>query len=109
MSIGQWQKLALGRTLYRNAELYIFDEPNASLDLKTETEILKTIHNETSTKITLIIMHRFNYMVKYANNIVVLKDGEIAENGTHDQLIAKNGMYFDLFCMYQAINDNDSR
>ena len=48
-------------------------------------------------------------MVKYANNIVVLKDGEIAENGTHDQLIAKNGMYFDLFCMYQAINDNDSR
>ena len=60
MSIGQWQKMALGRTLYRDADIYIFDEPNASLDLLTESEILKTIRQETKGKITFIIMHRFN-------------------------------------------------
>ena len=51
MSIGQWQKMTLGRTLYRDADVYIFDEPNASLDLFTEFEILKTIRQETKEKI----------------------------------------------------------
>lgn len=110
MSIGQWQKLALGRALYRDAEIYIFDEPNASLDLKTESAILKTIQSETQNKITIIIMHRFNYMVRYADKIIVLNDGEIAEAGIHEQLIAKNGLYHKLFCMHKEINDpnNDS-
>jgi ABC-type multidrug transport system fused ATPase/permease subunit len=108
MSIGQWQKLALGRALYRDADVYIFDEPNASLDLKTESSILQTIHNETLNKITLIIMHRFNYLVKYANKIVVLKDGSIVEMGTHDQLIKGNGIYYELFCMHKKVDESES-
>ena len=53
MSIGQWQKLSLGRALYREAELYIFDEPNASLDLRTESAILDTIKSETKKRFPL--------------------------------------------------------
>ena len=76
MSIGQWQKMTLGRTLYRDADVYIFDEPNASLDLLTESEILKTIRQETKEKITFIIIHRFNTMVVHANNITVLENSK---------------------------------
>ena len=106
MSIGQWQKLALGRTLYREADIYVFDEPNASLDLKTESAILKTIHDETNNKIAFIIMHRFNYMVEVADQIVVLNNGIIAECGSHEQLIDENGLYYDLFQMYKELNES---
>lgn len=109
MSIGQWQKLALGRALYRDADIYIFDEPNASFDLRTESSILQTIHSETHNKITIIIMHRFNFLVRYANRIIVLKDGSIAEMGTHDQLIEENGLYYELFCMNRKVNEADTK
>ena len=105
MSIGQWQKMALGRTLYRDADIYIFDEPNASLDLLTESEILKTIRQETKEKITFIIIHRFNTMVVHANNITVLENGKIAESGTHSQLINKQGIYATLFNQYHNIDE----
>lgn len=107
MSIGQWQKLSLGRALYREAELYIFDEPNASLDLRTESAILDTIKSETKKKISIIIMHRFNYMVRCADKIVVLKNGEITEMGTHEQLVEKKGLYNDLYYMHLEINSKD--
>lgn len=106
MSIGQWQKLALGRALYRDADIYIFDEPNASLDLKTESVILETIHNETQNKIAIIIMHRFNYLVRQANKIIVLKEGLITEMGTHNQLIKENDIYHELFCMHGKVNES---
>lgn len=108
MSIGQWQKLALGRTLYRDADIYIFDEPNASLDLKTESTILQTIQKETNGKISILIMHRFNYLVRHANRIIVLKEGSIAEMGTHEQLVENNGVYYELFCMYKKLNESES-
>ena len=107
LSIGQWQKLALARALYRNADLYIFDEPNASLDLRTESAILDTIKSETKKKISIIIMHRFNYMVRCADKIVVLKNGEITEMGTHEQLVEKKGLYNDLYYMHLEINSKD--
>ena len=106
MSIGQWQKLALGRTLYREADIYVFDEPNASLDLKTESAILKTIHDETNNKIAFIIMHRFNYMVEVADQIVVLNNGIIAECGSHEQVLDVSGLYYDLFLLYKELNES---
>ena len=105
LSIGQWQKLALARALYRNADLYIFDEPNASLDLVTESEVLKTIRSETESKITFIIMHRFNNMTLHANKIIVLKGGRIVEYGNHTQLIRQQGIYKSLFNKYYGIED----
>lgn len=99
--------MSLGRALYREAELYIFDEPNASLDLRTESAILDTIKSETKKKISIIIMHRFNYMVRCADKIVVLKNGEITEMGTHEQLVEKKGLYNDLYYMHLEINSKD--
>ena len=51
-------------------------------------------------------MHRFNYMVKRADKIFVFKDGEIAELGTHDQLLEKKGVYYELFCAHKEINES---
>ena len=69
--------------------------------------ILDTIKSETKKKISIIIMHRFNYMVRCADKIVVLKNGEITEMGTHEQLIKKKGLYNDLYYMHLEINSKD--
>lgn len=103
ISVGQWQKLALARSLYRNADVYIFDEPNASLDLITEGIVLNTIYRESKDKITLLIMHRFNYIVELADSIVVLDSGEITEKGTHAELLRKGGIYHQLYSMQSQI------
>lgn len=64
ISIGQWQKLALGRTLFKPAEVYIFDEPNASLDIASEQAVLNMIWEEMRDKIAILIIHRFNCMLE---------------------------------------------
>ena len=80
--------------------------------------ILDTIKSETKKKISIIIMHRFNYMVRCADKIVVLKNGEITEMGTHEQLVEKKGLYNDgdnsnvllnndLYYMHLEINSKD--
>ena len=84
ISIGQWQKLSLARTIIKDADLYIFDEPNSSLDLISEDTILNTIISETKNKIGIMIMHRFNQVISNATKIIVLKDGCIDDIGTHN-------------------------
>lgn len=97
ISIGQWQKLALARTIIKDAHLFIFDEPNSALDLVSENAVLQSIYEETSNKIALIIMHRFNHVLLKSNNIVVLKDGAIEEMGTHNELLNNKGTYQELY------------
>lgn len=97
ISIGQWQKLALARTIIKEADLYIFDEPNSSLDLVSENMILKSILSEIDKKIGIIIMHRFNNIVSKSTKIVVLKDGCIEEIGTHDELLKNKNIYYELY------------
>lgn len=99
ISVGQWQKLALGRSLYKNADVYIFDEPNASLDLNTERVVWNTIYNEMKAKITIMIIHRFNKMVMQTDRIIVLHKGKIIESGTHFELLKKKGEYSKLYYM----------
>lgn len=99
ISIGQWQKLALARTIMKDADLYIFDEPNASLDLVSEISVLNSIYTETNKKIRIIIMHRFNNMVTKANKIVVLNNGHIEEIGNHYELLENNGIYQELYSL----------
>ena len=65
ISVGEWQKLALGRTLIKPADMYIFDEPNASLDVISEQSVLNTIYDERQDKMTILIVHRFNCMLLY--------------------------------------------
>lgn len=104
LSIGQWQKLALARTLIKNAGLYIFDEPNAALDLVSENAVLKSIYNETRGKISLIIMHRFNGLVKKADKIVVLENGRVQEEGVHEELLEEGGIYAELYSIQNEID-----
>jgi ATP-binding cassette subfamily B protein len=103
LSIGQWQKLALGRAMMREAPLVlILDEPTASLDAPTEHALFERFAGAakdvaaTAGGITLLISHRFS-TVRMADLIVVLADGAIAEQGSHNQLMATNGLYAELY------------
>lgn len=104
ISIGQWQKLALGRCLFSNADVLIFDEPNASLDLSSEKEILAALQEKSEEHISIFIMHRFNPVVLHANKIIVLEKGSIVENGNHQELIEGRGRYYDLYTIYSEFN-----
>lgn len=104
ISIGQWQKLALARTMMKEVDLYIFDEPNSSLDLISENMILKSILLEVENKIGIIIMHRFNNIVKKSTKIVVLKDGCVEEIGTHSELIKNKNIYYELYSIQNNLD-----
>lgn len=98
LSTGQWQKIALARMFYRNAPVLILDEPTASIDANAEYRIFKRIFETFKGKTLIIISHRFS-TVRNAQKIYVIHEGEIVEEGSHDELIKKNGRYkkaFDL-------------
>ena len=100
LSIGQWQRLAIGRALIREAGLYIFDEPNSALDLIAEKKIWDTIYVQTKSEIALCIMHRFNNIVTKANKILVMDKGQIVELGRHKELLSTKGLYYKLYTAY---------
>ena len=96
LSIGQWQKLAIARGLFRVSELILLDEPTSALDPLVETEILAGFIQAAENKTALIISHRVG-LCKLADRIIVMKNGEIAETGTHDDLIKASGEYARLY------------
>lgn len=97
LSIGQWQKLALARAIIGESEMYIFDEPNSSLDLISEKTVLDTIYKEVNNKIGIMIAHRFNNVILKSDKIIVLSEGKIVETGTHRSLLKNNGIYNKLY------------
>lgn len=99
LSVGQWQRIALARSLLRDGSVYIFDEPNASIDVKSEKIVLESIFNKSSESIEIMVSHRFYRFVKKADEIIVLKDGEIAGKGGHDYLIKYNDIYKELYLL----------
>ena len=98
LSLGEWQKVALARAFMRDADLLILDEPTASLDARTEYEIFQQFAELTHDRTAVLISHRFS-TVRMANRIVVLDDGRIIEDGTHQQLLGQGGVYATLFNM----------
>jgi ATP-binding cassette subfamily B protein len=98
LSIGQWQRVALGRVFFRDAPLVIMDEPTASLDARSEHELFKTMRGLFRDRAVLLISHRFS-SVRMADRIYVLRDGAIVESGAHDELIANDGLYAELFSL----------
>ena len=96
LSIGQWQKISVARAFFRNSDIIILDEPTASLDAMAEQEIFSQFESLSKGKTTIFVSHRLS-SATMASKIVVLEYGEIVEEGTHKQLIEKNGKYAELF------------
>jgi ATP-binding cassette, subfamily B, bacterial len=101
LSGGEWQKIALARAYMRDAQLLILDEPSAALDARSEAEVFTRFADLTEGKMALIISHRFS-TVRMADRILVLKNGAISEQGTHDQLMAGGGHYASMFDLQAA-------
>jgi len=101
LSGGEWQKIAIARAYLRDAQLLILDEPTAALDARSEHEVFQRFSELTEGKMSLLISHRFS-TVKMSNRILVLKDGEIAEQGQHDQLLRMGGHYAGMFELQAA-------
>ncbi|MBZ9715014.1 ABC transporter ATP-binding protein [Deinococcus multiflagellatus] len=96
LSGGQWQRLALARLYFRDASVLVFDEPTAALDARAEFETIEALREETRERITLLISHRFS-TVRLADVILVLAGGEVAETGSHRELMARGGRYAALY------------
>jgi len=96
LSGGQWQKLALARAFFKNAPMLILDEPTSAIDAKAEYEIFQHVQELQKDKTVIIISHRFS-TVRNADKIFVLDEGKIIEEGNHETLMKKKGLYAELF------------
>ncbi len=101
LSGGEWQKVALGRAYLREAQVLILDEPTAALDARAEYEVFLRFAELTKGKMAVLISHRFS-TVRMADRILVLKDGELVEQGTHAELVGRGGLYAELFGLQAA-------
>jgi ABC-type multidrug transport system fused ATPase/permease subunit len=100
LSGGQRQRIAIARAILANPRILILDEATSSLDTESEALIQKSLAALTEGRTTFVIAHRLS-TIRKANQILVIENGRIAEQGTHDELIASEGRYFNLFT-YQA-------
>ena len=96
LSGGQWQKLAIARSVYRNRALLVLDEPTSNLDPLMETEIFQHYLTMANDKTVIYVTHRIS-MAALAQRIIVIKDGEIIQDGSHDDLIKNEGEYKRLY------------
>jgi len=96
LSGGEWQKVALARAFMRDAPILVLDEPTSSLDAQAEYEIFTKFRLLTEGKTAVFISHRFS-TVRLADRIFVIEQGVVKESGSHDELIALNGRYAELF------------
>ena len=101
LSGGEWQKIALARAYLRDAQLLVLDEPTAALDARSEFEVFRRFADLTAGKTALFISHRFS-TVRMADRIVVLENGRVIEDGSHELLTRLGGRYAEMFEMQAA-------
>ena len=98
LSGGEWQKIALARAYMRDAQVLILDEPTASLDARAEYEVFSKFAGLMLGRMAVIISHRFS-TVRMADRLVVLDEGRVVEEGSHDELLERGGLYSELFSL----------
>jgi ATP-binding cassette subfamily B protein len=101
LSGGEWQKIAIARAYMREAEVLILDEPTAALDARAEFEVFQRFKELSKGKTAVLISHRFS-SVRMADRILVLADGKVEAQGTHEELVAQAGRYTELFELQAA-------
>ncbi len=101
LSGGEWQKVALARAYLRDSDMLILDEPTAALDARAEYEVFQRFAELTVGRMAVLISHRFS-TVRMADRILVLKNGELLQQGTHGELLAMGGLYSELFQLQAA-------
>jgi ATP-binding cassette subfamily B protein len=101
LSGGEWQKVALARAYMKEAQLLILDEPTSALDARAEYQVFQRFAELTKGKTAVLISHRFS-TVRMANRILVLDKGQLLEIGSHEELLALNGRYAELFHLQAA-------
>jgi len=104
LSGGQWQKLAIARSLTRESSILILDEPTSSLDPISEQEIFQFISDITKERTLFFITHKFS-TAKIADRIIVLDKGELIEDGTHEELLRADGLYKKMHDSYFCVQD----
>ena len=92
LSVGQWQKIAIARGFFREADIYILDEPSASLDAQSEDEVFHMFETLYDGKGAVLISHRLSN-IHMCDLIIVIKNGHLVEKGSHEELIKANGVY----------------
>ena len=101
LSGGEWQKIALARAYIRDAQVLILDDPTAALDARAEYEVFLRFSELVAGRMAVLISHRFS-TVRMADRIIVLRHGKVEEQGSHEELLAKHGLYEELFAMQAA-------
>jgi ATP-binding cassette subfamily B protein len=101
LSGGEWQRLALARIMYRDADIWILDEPTSSLDPEAEAAIFAELKENLRGRIGIVISHRFS-TVRIADRIAVIADGRVTELGSHAELLGRGGRYAELFELQAA-------
>lgn len=104
LSGGQRQRLAIARALLHNTPIYIFDESTSNIDLESEEDIMTVIYKLAKEKTVIMIFHRLANAIN-SNNIFVINNGTIVENGTHTKLIEQSGYYAELFNKQQNLEN----
>lgn len=100
LSGGEKQRVAIARVFLKDPPILVFDEATSSLDSNSERIILKSMQDVAHKRTTLVIAHRLSTIID-ANRILVIQDGRIREQGTHDALLAERGLYADLWKIQQ--------
>ncbi|MBK0295443.1 ABC transporter ATP-binding protein [Bacillus sp. S34] len=108
LSGGEWQKIAITRTIFKDSSVYILDEPSAALDPYAEKEIFSKFHELIQNKIGIYISHRFT-TVKQATKILVFDKGSIVEEGTHDYLMSLEGRYYQIYHLQASAYKSNER
>jgi ATP-binding cassette subfamily B multidrug efflux pump len=97
LSGGQKQRISIARALVKKSRILILDDATSALDMETEYELLSNLNELHKQATTFIIAHRIS-AVKNADIIIYVENGSIIEQGTHDQLLAKKGRYYEIYC-----------